>query len=525
MCDKQNTNPTPPVEETVPQTRRSPWSIFLSACAVLFVIGLLIPLLIILFHPEVPQGTEDTGPKAGLVWDTDGELRYYVDEQPTAAGLIQTEEGYYYYISGSSLAAVRGITRHISATNGLLPEGTYSFGEDGRMLMTYIPDTSAPDTATPDTSVPDTDTPDTSVPDTDTPDTTPPQESDDPIDKVDTPAPVSVELKLPDSNFILVSDEIYQFLSMDIRDPRHVTQRPGEILNPLVRLDSQRPLTIEITDIKNATLADCKIELAYDADFTNMVETRLLPKGQTSATFTHLYANTEYFYRITVYTNEGDVIVITPSPIKTADTPRVLSVEGLYQVRDIGNWQTVDGKRIKQGVLYRGTELDGAVESRYHLTNAALYDMLNVFGIKTDLDLRESQYPKQDSLGSWVGHKYYDMVMYGSIFTEQGKQKIREIFCDLANPDIYPVYLHCTYGCDRTGTVCYLLEALLGVSADDCLKEYSLSNMHLTHILTVEQGLAAYGGDSLKAQTESYLRSCGVTQAQIESIRNIFLGD
>lgn len=515
MCDKQNTNPTPPVEETVPQTRRSSSSILLGACVVLFVIGLLIPALIILFHPEVPRGTEDNGTKDGLVWDADGEIRYYVDDQPTAPGLIQTDEGYYYYISGASFTAVRNITRHIAATNGLLPEGTYSFGEDGRMLMTYIPDTSAPDTDTPDTDTPDTDTPDT---------TPPPEESDEPNDKIDSFDPVTVSLKLPDANFILVTDEIYNFLSMDIRDEQHVTKRPGEIINPTVRMDSQRPLTIEITDIKNATLADCKIELAYDAEFTNIVETRLLPKDQTSATFTHLYANTEYFYRITVYTNEGDVIVTTPSPIKTADTPRVLSVEGLYQVRDIGNWKTVDGKRIKQGLLIRGTELDGAVESRYHLTNDALYDMLTVFGIKTDLDLREPQYPKVDSLGSRVQHKYYDMVMYSAIFSDRGKQKIREIFADLANPEIYPVYLHCTYGCDRTGTVCYLLEALLGVSRDDCLREYSLSNLYLKNILTVEQGLAIYDG-TLQQQTEAYLRSCGVTQAQIESIKNIFLGD
>ncbi len=45
----------------------------------------------------------------------------------------------------------------------------------------------------------------------------------------------------------------------------------------------------------------------------------------------------------------------------------------------------------------------------------------------------------------------------------------------MADRENYPIYLHCTYGNDRTGTICYLLEALLGVRDEDLLKEYRLS--------------------------------------------------
>jgi protein-tyrosine phosphatase len=210
---------------------------------------------------------------------------------------------------------------------------------------------------------------------------------------------------------------------------------------------------------------------------------------------------------------------------KTTDTPRILSIDGLYNVRDIGNWKTDSGKRIKQGLLIRGTEMDGAAESIYHLTNGGLADMLGGFGIKTDMDLRAQTATSKDALGSRVDHRYYDMVMYGGIFSNTGKEKIRTVFSDLANPDNYPIYLHCTYGCDRTGTVCYILEALLGVSRGDCLKDYGLSNLNIKNIKAVEEGLKAYPGNSLKEQAESYLLSCGVTEYQIKSIRNIFLGE
>ena len=69
------------------------------------------------------------------------------------------------------------------------------------------------------------------------------------------------------------------------------------------------------------------------------------------------------------------------------------------------------------------------------------------------------------------------------------------------------------------------MEALLGDSREDCLKDYGLSNVQIANILTVEEGLKAYGGDTLKEQAEAYLLSCGVSEYQIESIRKIFLGD
>ena len=99
------------------------------------------------------------------------------------------------------------------------------------------------------------------------------------------------------------------------------------------------------------------------------------------------------------------------------------------------------------------------------------------------------------------------------------------VFADLANPDNYPIYMHCTYGSDRTGIICYLLEAMLGVSRGDCLRDYGLSNLNIAEIQFVENGLKAYKGNSLKEQVESYLISCGVSEYQINSIRNIYLGE
>ena len=72
--------------------------------------------------------------KQGIV-EEDGELYYYVDGQKTAAYLVNVDGKYYFF--GSSLFATRNTTRFISEekTNGLLPEGYYTFGDDGAIVF------------------------------------------------------------------------------------------------------------------------------------------------------------------------------------------------------------------------------------------------------------------------------------------------------------------------------------------------------------------------------------------------------
>jgi hypothetical protein len=42
-------------------------------------------------------------------------------------------------------------------------------------------------------------------------------------------------------------------------------------------------------------------------------------------------------------------------------------------------------------------------------------------------------------------------------------------------------------------------------------------------ILKVRDGLKAYGGATIKECAEAYLLDCGLTQSQIDSLRNIFI--
>ena len=75
---------------------------------------------------------EEQEKKNGIVAEN-GSLYYYVDGVLTGAGLIQLN-GDYYYVKTSTGEVVHGKSYWVTATNGLLPVGQYTFDTDGKMI-------------------------------------------------------------------------------------------------------------------------------------------------------------------------------------------------------------------------------------------------------------------------------------------------------------------------------------------------------------------------------------------------------
>jgi|GEM_PF-1457339 len=86
--------------------------------------------------PELLGGTDFMN---GLVRLPDGTVQYFVDGTATAAGLVQSNAGNYYFID-YTLQAVRNRRYAFSRlkANGLLPAGTYTFDGTGR--ITQLPE-------------------------------------------------------------------------------------------------------------------------------------------------------------------------------------------------------------------------------------------------------------------------------------------------------------------------------------------------------------------------------------------------
>ena len=115
-------------------------------------------------------------------------------------------------------------------------------------------------------------------------------------------------------------------------------------------------------------------------------------------------------------------------------------IEGLYNGRDIGAVPylgTEEGIDIREGLLIRGSELDGAEYGMVQEAGAAY--IKEKFGVKTEIDLRGQLLNAKDMLGSDVEHMYFNMVFYDQAFTDKGKAVVKDIFTELANPANYPI--------------------------------------------------------------------------------------
>ena len=92
------------------------------------------------------------------------------------------------------------------------------------------------------------------------------------------------------------------------------------------------------------------------------------------------------------------------------------------------------------------------------------------------------------------------------------------------------MYLHCTYGNDRTGTIVFLLQGLLNVSEEDMFREFRLSGFATPAYAKSElmtsliASLEHYDGDTIQEKIYNYMtQTVGITPEQIETIRSIML--
>lgn len=221
--------------------------------------------------------------------------------------------------------------------------------------------------------------------------------------------------------------------------------------------------------------------------------------------------------------------------------PRTFQIGGIFNTRDLGGYLTDDGKRTKQGLVIRGGALSRSTDTHYDgivsLTEEGGKYLKDVLHIKQDFDLRS----KAENLGltespiPGAGLMYFGVDGYENVFTNY--TGIKNVFKELAKKENYPLYIHCTGGADRTGTVCFLMNAILGVSETDLIHDYEFTTFSIYGERNSRPGTTYnfsgfyeklkkdYEGDTLKEKVNNYLLSIGVKQEEIDAYKAIMLGE
>ncbi len=240
-----------------------------------------------------------------------------------------------------------------------------------------------------------------------------------------------------------------------------------------------------------------------------------------------------YYWTVTACTGDQQVVSDTASFTIDSYGPRNLYIDGITNVRDVGGWKTADGGSVKQGMIYRCGRLNESsiAEMNIEITDSGIHAFKDVLGVKTELDIRgdeEAANITQSPMGKDVNYIRIPMGFEGDIIQSNAEQ-IKQVFAVLGQEENYPLCIHCNIGTDRTGLLCFLVNALLGVSETDLVLDYTFSNFGnigggrgAEQILDVYLPvLQAVQGDSLSKKTYNFLLDLGVEKTDLNAVISI----
>ena len=233
-----------------------------------------------------------------------------------------------------------------------------------------------------------------------------------------------------------------------------------------------------------------------------------------------------------------------------------MDIDGAYNVRDLGGYETADGRMTRWRTFVRADEVSSLPAS----SRAALVD----YGIKTVVDLRrphelenlpngfadsgEVTYLHVDLAGDGIADNL-GLPMPAKISTmyvfwlERQRHEIARTLSALAAPGALPALYHCVGGQDRTGVISALLLGLAGVKNETIAEDYTLTAEYRPRAYLGVDGPdvdpAEYTPEAYRARNcppevmletlthiddqhggiEGYVRAIGLGQEQIDALR------
>ena len=187
-----------------------------------------------------------------------------------------------------------------------------------------------------------------------------------------------------------------------------------------------------------------------------------------------------------------------PTPASTRD--RHVALEGQHNFRDLGGYETVDGRTVKWGEVYRSGELPGLTDEDVDkLAELELRTVVN-FLLPEEIEKKGSdrlpegtrEVPRPISgdraaqqtmmVTSAIMAAEFDKVPpeinpeFHRLLVDEGRDVYAALLRDIVDPANRPLAFHCSHGIHRTGTATAILLSALGVPWETIREDYLLSN-------------------------------------------------
>ena len=186
-------------------------------------------------------------------------------------------------------------------------------------------------------------------------------------------------------------------------------------------------------------------------------------------------------------------------PGNSINPRRIVPVEGAYNFRDIGGYETSDGRTVKWGRVYRSGKLNNLTDNDRSLMGERGIRLVCDFRVSAEIETDPDKLMDDGSieyLNLPVMHGRYetstlsekakkgDMSWLNADFMIEGYRKNldefgnvwRTVIENISSLNGSSMVFHCTAGKDRAGTCAALVLLALGVPESTVRYDYDLSN-------------------------------------------------
>lgn len=273
-------------------------------------------------------------------------------------------------------------------------------------------------------------------------------------------------------------------------------------------------------------IKEVRISLSEKSNFAKAMTFNPDKESDTSFIIRNMLPNRLYYYKVEQFLYDGSHTLLTSGRFRTVGQVRMIRVHNVSNVRDLGGWPTQYGVPVQYGRLFRSANLD-------KINAEGIHDFVDNLGVVAELDLRRESKLTASPMGDNIDYLLLPHGAYLSGITKRKDVYVTDMRWIIARlREGKNVDWHCAVGCDRCGTLSFLLEGLLGVSELDLCRDYELSTFMMPSKNKRERKsledmfphIRSFGPDDDLAQCfYNYWRSLGLEKSELDYFMRVML--